>query len=300
MDRIAHSSAVIIGGKRQFRSKDTEAGIPGTVVTATHLNAEQEEIVGFIESTTQAPNGAKLNQLAIGIRSQRLNYVLCTGPANAYAGTLNPVIASYADLIVGTELHFWIPATNTGDSTINLGPGLVYFRSPRGAVLLPGDLKQDTFTTAIWTGVAMQLTATAQVPEPDINWRAWPTANRNVGSGVTVIQLDAAEAGSSPTMTLGAGLTKFTATVPGWYMLFGSIVSASGAAFLGAGLRKNGSVNLTSQGGPQAAYTQGTVTVATLAKLAIGDYVEFYASAGGTDQIDGFSTTFSGSFLKAT
>lgn len=36
MDRIDHPTAVDIGGgRRGFRSKDTVAGVPGTVATAT-------------------------------------------------------------------------------------------------------------------------------------------------------------------------------------------------------------------------------------------------------------------------
>lgn len=64
MDRIVHATAVDIGGgKRGFRSKDTVAGVPGTVVTAAHMNASQEEVVRAIELGGLVPDGADFTQL---------------------------------------------------------------------------------------------------------------------------------------------------------------------------------------------------------------------------------------------
>ncbi len=64
MDRIVHATAVDIGGgKRGFRSKDTVAGVPGTVVTAAHMNASQEEIVQAIELGGFVPDAGDFTQL---------------------------------------------------------------------------------------------------------------------------------------------------------------------------------------------------------------------------------------------
>lgn len=64
MDRIVHATAIDIGGgKRGFRSKDTVAGVPGTVVTAAHMNASQEEIVRAIELGGLDPDPEDLTQL---------------------------------------------------------------------------------------------------------------------------------------------------------------------------------------------------------------------------------------------
>lgn len=69
MERINHSSAIDIGGgRRGFRSKDTVAGIPGTVATATHLNAVQEELMAVIEAAGFVEDGADLTLLLKALR----------------------------------------------------------------------------------------------------------------------------------------------------------------------------------------------------------------------------------------
>lgn len=91
MDRIVHATAVDIGGgKRGFRSKDTVAGLPGTVVTAGHMNAVQEEIMKVIEAAGLSPDDVDLTQLWQAIK--RVGGVPFRGAALfTESGTFNPV-----------------------------------------------------------------------------------------------------------------------------------------------------------------------------------------------------------------
>lgn len=121
MDRITHATAVDIGGgRRGFRSKDTVAGIRGTVVTAGHMNATQEEMVGLIEKSGLAPAAADLTQLAKAMRSQRLNYIAAvSGTASAIGINLDPAPASWAEL-VGVPLRLLMPWAATGAANISV------------------------------------------------------------------------------------------------------------------------------------------------------------------------------------
>lgn len=84
MDRISHASAVDIGGgRRGFRSKDTVAGLAGTVVTATHMNAGQEEAMALIEAAGLVPDADDLTQVLSATRSQAANYRVVGGTPNA-------------------------------------------------------------------------------------------------------------------------------------------------------------------------------------------------------------------------
>lgn len=119
MDRIVHSSAVDIGGgRRGFRSKDTVAGIPGTVVTATHLNAEQEEIVGAIEKAGLTPDGGDLTQLFRAMRQLGGEYYVAGGTANALTITI-PVAFLNAAQMIGVPIRVKIASANTAAATLN-------------------------------------------------------------------------------------------------------------------------------------------------------------------------------------
>ena len=148
MDRIVHLTAVDIGGgRRGFRSKDTVAGLPGTVVTATHLNAEQEELMAVIEKSGLAGDGADLAQAAKAIRSHRMNYRQAAGTADALTITLDPAPASWSELI-NVPLFVRFTAMNTGLATLAVTglPGAQTIRlhgattpAPAGA-LIPGSV----------------------------------------------------------------------------------------------------------------------------------------------------------------
>lgn len=69
MDRITGTNTVDIGGgRRGFRSKDTVAGLPGTVLTAAWLNAMQEEAMALIVGQGINPSAGDLTQMLQAIR----------------------------------------------------------------------------------------------------------------------------------------------------------------------------------------------------------------------------------------
>lgn len=151
MDRIVHSSAVDIGGgRRGFRSKDTVAGIAGTVVTATHLNANQEEILAAIEKTGQVPSAADLAQLFRAMRQLGGEYYVAGGSANALTITPGLAFANNAQMI-GVPIRVKIAATNTGPATLNTLP---IVRQDGTALrkndLLAGDIREIYFDGTSW------------------------------------------------------------------------------------------------------------------------------------------------------
>lgn len=69
MDRTEGSNFINIGGgRRGFQDQNAEAGVPGTRVTADHLNAIQEEILAVIENAGILPDKANWKQLDDAIR----------------------------------------------------------------------------------------------------------------------------------------------------------------------------------------------------------------------------------------
>lgn len=162
MDRIVHSTAVDIGGgRRGFRSKDTVAGAAGTVVTATHMNASQEEMLGLIEKSGLAPSGADLAQLTKATRSQRLNYIATvSGTASAIGVSLDPAPASWAEL-TGTPLRLLMPWAATGAATFSV-VGLAGSRTlvaAGGAQILGQQWLAGQIVEAIYDGTNVQITA---------------------------------------------------------------------------------------------------------------------------------------------
>lgn len=195
MDRIVHSTAVDIGGgKRGFRSKDTVAGVPGTVVTATHLNATQEEMVTMIEKAGIAPDPADLAQLVKAIRSQRLNYVpVVAGTANALSITLDPAPTDWAQLI-GVPLRIIPSATNTAGAVLAVTglPGNKQVVRLGGAGLVAGDLPQSAVIELVYDSVAMQLVSMTQVGQVGYQEFTAPGATVwNVPAGVRRIRVRA-------------------------------------------------------------------------------------------------------------
>jgi hypothetical protein len=161
MDRIIHSSAVDIGGgRRGFRSKDTVAGLAGTVVTATHMNATQEEMVAIIEKAGLAPSAGDLLQLVKAIRSQRLNFVAAAqvaGTANAVTLAFTPEFTATADL-VGVPLVSIAEADNTGAMTVKVDALPAIARTwPDGTALAAGEVKNGQLLVERYDGTAFRL-----------------------------------------------------------------------------------------------------------------------------------------------
>lgn len=69
MDRTEGSNFIDIGaGRRGFQDQNAEAGVPGTRVTASYLNAIQEEIMAVIENAGLTADKANWQQLDAAIR----------------------------------------------------------------------------------------------------------------------------------------------------------------------------------------------------------------------------------------
>ena len=177
MDRITHSTAIDIGGgRRGFRSKDTGAGIPGTVVTATHLNAEQEEIVGAVEKAGFVPDAGDLSQLAKVIQSGAFNWAVATGTANDWNVELALAIEAYK---AGRSFRIKPPATNT-TTTVKANISHVGDRRVKksdGSDPAIGDLHVDRYLEVFDDGVNLRILSNLpsdRFSEPYLGFRGEP------------------------------------------------------------------------------------------------------------------------------
>jgi hypothetical protein len=159
MDRIVHPTAVDIGGgRRGFRSKDTIAGVPGTVVTATHLNAQQEEFLAVIEKSGLVPSGADLTQLAQAIRSGNLNFIETVGgTANAITATMAPPLTA---IPAGMTIVIKPATSNTLQGPTldidGLGAKTIYYRGGVTGVY-PNEFTAGHFIILTYDGVGWTL-----------------------------------------------------------------------------------------------------------------------------------------------
>lgn len=155
MDRISHATAVDIGGgRRGFRSKDTVAGLAGTVVTATHMNASQEELMAMIEEAALVPDPLDLTQVAQAVRSHALNWMVAGGTADAIVVGPDLPITAYTPglplfIITGA-------AANTGAMTIDGGAGAVALKRRGGAAMESGDVPGLSFLMLVFDGAGFR------------------------------------------------------------------------------------------------------------------------------------------------
>ncbi len=256
MDRISHSTAVDIGGGRMgFRSKDTVGGVPGTVVTATHMNATQEEMLAAIEEAGEVPDPNDLKQIVKVIRGGRLNWRNAGGTANALTVALAPQLLAY---VAGLPLRIMTGGNaNTGAMTLNvdgLGAKAIIRRS--GAAMAAGDIPASSLLEVVYDGVAfrmvglvtsdllVQLNAAGQPPQ--LNFFEMVTAGtQSVGSAVNTIVTDFALSGSKPSdAVFGAGGTitigPKTAGVWAYSMLYNPSQVGGAASTVQAYIYRNG------------------------------------------------------------
>lgn len=162
MDRVSHVTAVDIGsGRMGFRSKDTVAGLAGTVVPAAYLNMLQEELLAVVEKSGRTPDDDLWTQLSDSIRSQAMNYRSATG-TNALAITLDPAPASWAAL-VGVPLRVVAPGPNTAANPTLQPAGLTAKTMGwgDGAQIEPGAWTAGQILTVIYDGVIVRVVAGA-------------------------------------------------------------------------------------------------------------------------------------------
>ena len=133
---------------------DPTIGRQGSIPPAAMMEHPQREIVALIEKSGFTPSEINLEQLAIGVRSQRLNYAEDTGSANNLVVTYDPPITQYTR---GLTLHVRVRQTNSGVSRINAGAGTVSIRKMNGADTAEGDLPLGAIATLVFDGTAFQL-----------------------------------------------------------------------------------------------------------------------------------------------
>jgi hypothetical protein len=126
----------------------------GSIPPAEAFEHPMRELVHIITDSSLVPDPADLEQVAKGIRSQRMNYVEDTGSVNTLSVALNPPIAAYT---IGLPLHVKVLNTNTGPSTIDAGPGRVSIRKPTGAEMAAGDLPAAGLIHLIYDGTFFQM-----------------------------------------------------------------------------------------------------------------------------------------------
>lgn len=141
MDRVNGAGTIDIGsGRRGFIDEDLAVGREGTEVTALWLNMLQEEILKVSEASGFVANAGAWDQLAKAIQSQRLNYAVAAGTANALVAEL-PIAPSNYATIRGATIRLLLAATNTDAVTLNLnGLGVLPVVFNNGSALRPGDL----------------------------------------------------------------------------------------------------------------------------------------------------------------
>ncbi|MFG1399818.1 hypothetical protein [Roseixanthobacter pseudopolyaromaticivorans] len=106
-----------------------------------------------------------LNIYKAAIRSQKGNYVVAGGTANALTATLVQALAAN---VAGTPLRVKISSTNTGSATLDAGPGALPIRTLRNASLRAGDLPSGAIVTLICSGTTWQLVGSAYSETPII------------------------------------------------------------------------------------------------------------------------------------
>jgi hypothetical protein len=257
MDRIDHPTAVDIGdGRRGFRSKDTVAGVPGTVATAVHLNAQQEETVGLIEKAGLVPSGDRVDQVLRGIRRGKLNAPAVAGTANALTVTLDPAPLA-GEITAGTQLWIKITADNTGPTTLSVNGTVDPLVDFRGAALAQGALTIGQMALVAFDGDVWRL-----APQP----------------GATAPIL------STFTDTT-PGTRTFTPTITGWYEL--ELVSAAGGGGGGVGTGCGGGAGAGARARDFVYLIAGTAYTYTVGLRGTGGSPGFNGSNGGSSSFVG-------------
>ncbi len=161
MDRINGAGTIDLGGgKRGFREENLGTGTEGTDVTADFMNAFQEELMKVIEACGFVPSAAAWDQLAKAIQSQKLNWPVVGGSANAIALTL-PIIPANLAALVGVPIRFLATAANTGAVTVavNALPATPARRRGSGALLanhwLAGDIVEIVYDGTVFQVVSV-------------------------------------------------------------------------------------------------------------------------------------------------
>lgn len=300
MDRITHSSAVDIGGgRRGFRSKDTVGGVPGTVVTATHMNATQEEMVSLIEKAGLAPDGADLAQLLKAIRSNALNHRVAGGTANALTIALDPAPGAIGELLA-VPLSITTAVANTGPVTLKVGAlAAVAVRTADGLELLGGALPAGTIFDVAHNGTYFQLLSI--VPASAAKAPAAFAMTTNTGQSVTastqtVVTNFASTFNDLIDSTLAANQITIGAKDAGWWV-FGCKLQydfpASGTMYTNVIIERNGS-EIGSGNAPGTTSIRARPSAVVPYKVAAGDVIRLSTTTDISRSLNSGASIFSG------
>jgi hypothetical protein len=126
----------------------------GSIPPAEAFEHPMRELVAVIDNSKLVPSPDDLEQVAKGVRSQRMNYCEDTGSVNTLSVALDPPLTQYT---IGLPLHVKIKNNNTGPATIDAGAGRVPIRKPNGAEMAAGDLPAYGMAGLIYDGTVFQM-----------------------------------------------------------------------------------------------------------------------------------------------
>ncbi|ABS69701.1 Tail Collar domain protein [Xanthobacter versatilis] len=164
MDRITGTNTADLGGgKRGFRGRDTNAGLPGTRLTAGWANAVQEELLAVIEEGGLVPSDADRAQIAEVLRRLVQQGIWTYAAAGGTANALTLAVTPAPTLATGLSLLIKVATSNTGAATLNInGGGALAIVRRDGSALQAGDLPAGGMVQISYDGAAWQLVHTPQ------------------------------------------------------------------------------------------------------------------------------------------
>lgn len=147
------------GDDAQWVNGDPTIGRQGSIPPAAVFEYPQREIVNVISKSgfvpTDTPMPWAVQQLAIAVRSQALNYAEDTGSDSNISVAYDPPITTYTR---GLTLHVRVRFENSSDVVrINAGAGNAFVRKMSGADVGAGQLPAQSLVTLIFDGTNFQL-----------------------------------------------------------------------------------------------------------------------------------------------
>lgn len=140
-----------------FKDCENDDPATGTTITAKWLNNIKAQLLTLIQASGVSVSDAD-EMLALAFRSQGMNYRAAAGTANALTIALDPIPASWADL-VGVPLRIKIATTNTASATL----AIIGLAGTRGIVRADStataarDLIAGAVMEMIYDGTAVQI-----------------------------------------------------------------------------------------------------------------------------------------------
>lgn len=276
------------------------AGIEGSIPPGEAIEHPQRELVAVIEAGGMTASATDLTQVQKAVRSQRTNWLVAGGTANAITMTPTPAFGALADL-VGVPLRLLALAANTGPVTINVSwLGAIPLTWPDGTAYVAGDIPAAGYPVHVmYDGTAFrgfvelsptQVRAIAGSRGRPTQAFIAPAASNVIPSGgaaTKITNYGAIINGLSDVATWDASNKRLIATVAGWYRIDVTLTSnlpvqnGSGQPYgVSYSLGLNGAASITGNN----IYTSSAMvfgpfgSASRLMLLGAGDYIEAYAA----------------------